>query len=239
MISYRQADLSNTLKQLNLPNVVWFFNDDRKSTKKYDADRKCIVLFNGEQPIPLKSNDAVIFRPGNLVIVIDGDELASAANKSVYINSKLAGEFLNVGITGDAVYQSNKPNVLGDKGRFSPLDYIIHFDGQSVMAVEYPITIPRDAMARRADLKDKILPKPHKQLTTVKISELFKGFDEGHMVRYVPQHANGDLNHRDCEIGTISSWNSKWVFVNFGKGDTSPACDPNDLVWMWNYGVKL
>jgi len=57
-------------------------------------------------------------------------------------------------------------------------------------------------------------------------------------VIYIPLHANGDQNHPDAERGTVSSANSKYVFVKFDKqlnkfgweGTTSQSCDPNDLV---------
>ncbi len=238
LISHRQADLINTLKQKNLPNVVWFFNDDRNSVKKYDANRNCVVFFNGEQPVMLKANDRLIIRPGNLAIIVDGDMEDSANEHEFFIGTKKAGRFRHAGIIGDAVYQENMS--ADSLKTISPLDYIIHFDSTSgiVRAVEYPVTIPRDAMAKRADLKDRVLPKAHRQAETVKISDLVKGFDEGRMVKYMPHHANGDLNHPDNQIGKISSWNSRFVFVNFGNGDTSPACDPNDLVWMWSSGTE-
>ncbi len=57
-------------------------------------------------------------------------------------------------------------------------------------------------------------------------------------VIYIPLHANRDKNHPDVERGTVSSANSKYVFVKFDKqlnkfgweGTTSQSCDPNDLV---------
>jgi hypothetical protein len=39
-------------------------------------------------------------------------------------------------------------------------------------------------------------------------------------------------------MGRITSWNHKFVFVNFGKGDTSAACDPKDLYWCFDYPVE-
>ena len=56
-------------------------------------------------------------------------------------------------------------------------------------------------------------------------------------VAYVPLHANGDLNHKDVERGTVSSINAKFAFVKFDKqlnkfgwdGTTSQSCNPSDL----------
>lgn len=91
---------------------------------------------------------------------------------------------------------------------------------------------------RQADLVDKLRPKPHTKGEKVKLSDLVKGFDEGKAVVYIPGHAHGDPYHKDCEIGKITSWNDSNVFVDFSKGDTHPACNPSDLVWMFNYNVK-
>lgn len=65
-------------------------------------------------------------------------------------------------------------------------------------------------------------------------------FSKGDSVRYVPRHANGDLNHKDCQNGVVSSVNDSWVFVKYDNamcimvtGDepyTAAATDPNDLV---------
>jgi len=52
----------------------------------------------------------------------------------------------------------------------------------------------------------------------------------GSKVTYVPTHAKNDASHEDCEGGTISSWNGKYVFVNYGKG-TNAATRPEDLRW--------
>lgn len=32
-----------------------------------------------------------------------------------------------------------------------------------------------------------------------------------------------------AEAGTVSSWNARRVWANFGKGSTAAACDPADL----------
>lgn len=57
-------------------------------------------------------------------------------------------------------------------------------------------------------------------------------------VAYVPNHADGDINHKDVETGSVSSNNGKNVFVKFDKqlmkfgweGTTSKSCDPSNLV---------
>jgi hypothetical protein len=54
--------------------------------------------------------------------------------------------------------------------------------------------------------------------------------DVGSKVTYVPNHANGNAQHEDCEGGTIASWNSHYVFVNYGTG-TNKATSARDLVW--------
>ena len=54
--------------------------------------------------------------------------------------------------------------------------------------------------------------------------------DKGSKVTYIPTHAKGDANHSDSEGGTISSWNDRFVFVNYGTG-TNKATRPEDLVW--------
>ena len=34
-------------------------------------------------------------------------------------------------------------------------------------------------------------------------------------VRYIPNHANGDATHPDCQNGVVSSTNDNWVFVKY------------------------
>lgn len=60
-----------------------------------------------------------------------------------------------------------------------------------------------------------------------------RDFVNGDPVRYVPGHAHGDIRHRDCENGVVTSSNDRFVFVCFGRpGTTSQACDPRHLVIM-------
>lgn len=55
----------------------------------------------------------------------------------------------------------------------------------------------------------------------------------GESVIYVPTHANGDLNHEDCEYGKISSFNDKFIFVKYIRNgifqQTAQATRPEDL----------
>lgn len=56
-------------------------------------------------------------------------------------------------------------------------------------------------------------------------------------VRFIPNHAFGDRSHKDCEFGTVSSVNDKYVFVRFDQhvakfgwdGATSQACATDNL----------
>ena len=54
---------------------------------------------------------------------------------------------------------------------------------------------------------------------------------KGEEVIYVPSHANGDVQHQDCERGEITSFNGVHVFVRYGDDDTSKATRYDDLVW--------
>ena len=62
-------------------------------------------------------------------------------------------------------------------------------------------------------------------------------FYPGQRVVYIPNHANGDLHHKDVEPGTVSSRNEHNVFVKFDKqlrkfgwdGTTSQSCTPSTL----------
>lgn len=65
-------------------------------------------------------------------------------------------------------------------------------------------------------------------------------FEHGMSVTYIPNHANGDINHPDCENGVVSSTNDKFVFVKYNNGDcviktgdepyTAQATKPENLV---------
>lgn len=63
-------------------------------------------------------------------------------------------------------------------------------------------------------------------------------YKTGERVIYVPNHADGDHNHPDCEHGAVSSSNHRFVFVRFDKdvanygwdNASGKACDPNNLI---------
>lgn len=67
-----------------------------------------------------------------------------------------------------------------------------------------------------------------------------KDFKKGMRVRYAPTHANGNINHSDCENGVVSSTNNTYVFVKYDNkickmitGDepyTAQATMPYDLI---------
>ncbi len=45
-------------------------------------------------------------------------------------------------------------------------------------------------------------------------------YKHGDLVRYIPNHANGDATHPDCQNGVVSSTNEHFVFVKYD----CPAC---------------
>jgi hypothetical protein len=53
--------------------------------------------------------------------------------------------------------------------------------------------------------------------------------DIGNKVTYVPMHAGGDASHPDCEGGRIISWNSRGVFVDYGRNRC--LTNAEDLIW--------
>ena len=61
-----------------------------------------------------------------------------------------------------------------------------------------------------------------------------KDFVPGERVRYVPNHAHGDLGHKDVENGIVSSTNDFYVFVKYVRHgvlqETAAATKPEDLV---------
>lgn len=58
-----------------------------------------------------------------------------------------------------------------------------------------------------------------------------KEVDKGRQVKYIPRHAKGDRNHKDCETGIISSWSNIYIFVRFTTGSTAAGVRPQDLVF--------
>lgn len=57
-----------------------------------------------------------------------------------------------------------------------------------------------------------------------------KNNDIGSPVTYIPDHANGNMSHPDCEKGIISSYNENYIFVRF-RSPNSQACRPENLIW--------
>ena len=59
----------------------------------------------------------------------------------------------------------------------------------------------------------------------------FKTWDR---VIYVPSHADGNLNHKDCEYGIVKSVNERFVFVLYIKNNipqmVASATKPVDLI---------
>lgn len=50
-------------------------------------------------------------------------------------------------------------------------------------------------------------------------------------VTYVPNHADGNASHKDCEQGVIISWNDENVNVLYCKGRNIQSTYPENLVW--------
>lgn len=69
------------------------------------------------------------------------------------------------------------------------------------------------------------------------VERTVKDFQAGQRVVYIPNHAQGDNKHPDCEHGKVSSVNDSCVFVRFDKyvqrfgwdGATSQGCQPYNL----------
>ena len=51
----------------------------------------------------------------------------------------------------------------------------------------------------------------------------------GSKVTYIPNHANGNAGHKDCEGGTIKRWNNHGVFVIYRSN--TYITNFKDLVW--------
>lgn len=54
-------------------------------------------------------------------------------------------------------------------------------------------------------------------------------FLDGDRVRYVPWHAHGDPQHRDCQLGVVTSTNHQCVFVRIDGLNFSLAYDRHTL----------
>ena len=59
-------------------------------------------------------------------------------------------------------------------------------------------------------------------------------FEKGQYVTYIPLHAKGDRNHKDCERGVVSSWNDEYIFVRYFRNGklqyTAEATKIEDLI---------
>lgn len=66
-------------------------------------------------------------------------------------------------------------------------------------------------------------------------------FKPGDWVVYVPNHANGDVMHADCERGTVASVGetSGLVFVRYGAELHAKATSPGDLIEWMQYFFRI
>lgn len=55
-------------------------------------------------------------------------------------------------------------------------------------------------------------------------------FRTGDVVRYLPYHVLGNIGHKDCERGVVSSVWSDYVHVRFGDDLHSKSCRPDQLL---------
>ena len=72
-----------------------------------------------------------------------------------------------------------------------------------------------------------MIPHEHRRKLNQEIIE------SGDRVIYVPTHAEGNINHPDCEYGIVKSWNKRGIFVNYVRNGipqmTAELTDPRDL----------
>lgn len=50
-------------------------------------------------------------------------------------------------------------------------------------------------------------------------------------VTYIPNHANGNAGHKDCEPGNIIKFTDAGVFVLYSRSRTTQLTNPDNLVW--------
>ena|ERR1035437_4689748 len=55
--------------------------------------------------------------------------------------------------------------------------------------------------------------------------------DIGSIVLYLPNHTNGNILHKDCEKGIITSFSEQTLWVRF-RSPNGESCDPNNLKWV-------
>jgi len=56
--------------------------------------------------------------------------------------------------------------------------------------------------------------------------------DIGRTVKYIPTHAQGDPDHEDCEIGKITGFNERSVFVLYEGREHSQGTYKDDLLFI-------
>lgn len=61
--------------------------------------------------------------------------------------------------------------------------------------------------------------------------ELRKEFHYLDRVTYIPNHANGNAGHEDCEQGVIISWDMVTVKVLYSHNRVVQSTMPENLVW--------
>ena len=233
IISTRRADLLDTIKEESQVIAHWFFDDDRTKTMRYDASNHAVT--NRDGLFYLLADMDQVFMMDGMAVIVDHHDLDRASGHQAQIGDNVIGNtFYGVNVEGMAIIQTVQPTANGGHRKLiSPLEYLIAIDDNIVKFRPFPVT----RNVRRADLLDKFTQVFHQKDSPLKLSELRPG-DVGRAIYYLPQHAHGDINHADKQWGNISSWNHKFVFVDFGKGDTHPACDPGDLYWVYNSHSK-
>lgn len=50
-------------------------------------------------------------------------------------------------------------------------------------------------------------------------------------ITYVPAHANGDINHKDCCLGLLHRYNQKIIFMINCKTRTVQSVNPKNIRW--------
>jgi hypothetical protein len=108
-------------------------------------------------------------------------------------------------------------------------------DADMVIAESFMDSVKDLECSKCGGYPEEYVSRFHPPCTCKKTSD----FKKGQRVRYVPRHAEGDENHKDCQEGAVSSTNDSWVFVKYDNLDcrmltgdepyTAQATDPNDL----------
>lgn len=231
MISYRQADIFDRFNEQK-QSVLWIGIDEdyilattRTSSIAKDIGWTIPVCFRDVSNCPkdlMNTIDAVVIpgafadNPIEVGEVVFNDDGWQAVNFDENTAKKILPDM---------------KHRLDEKLKQAGIEFQSSIIVWPAHAIEYRLK----PMQRQADLFERIKPKAHVKHERVNLLDLRKDVDVGRKVIYIPQHANGDWYHEDSQMGRITSWNHKFVFVNFGKGDTSAACDPNDIYWCFDY----